>query len=465
MLLLGTMVRMVVAFAFVIYAARYLGVAGYGKFALTQQLFDLCTSLCATGFCILVTREAAKETRWLRRNLAPIVALIVLLSGIAACVLATVALLAGYAPDTRVAIQIASAAILPAALATVAESIFIALQKAELVAVGIALEALLRISLWFAALLMGYGLYSLFIVLIFSRWAQLVLYALLLSRRLPTIRWRFRLNRMLFIAVAWRVFAAETCLATIYVSLDVFVLSIFGGEAAVGLYDAAWKLIRLGPVVSNSFTTAMFPYIARLYVDARDTFHQVSEHSVKYILAIVLPVVLCISVFSDQIVVFLFDQQYAGSGPVLRILAWLLIPQFLNPFLSRVLYARGLQRQSLAVAIVGLVTCLSVAFILIPQFGAVGTAWTAALSSYTALVCFIGYSTMGTDRRAVLTILLRQTAAATVLCLALLFMKHMHMLSLVAACAALYAIMLVVLRIVTIHDFKLLCQLPVIDNS
>ena len=84
MLLLGTVTRMVFSFAFVVYVARYLGVETYGKFALTQSLYDLCTSLCATGFCILVTREAAKNLGWLIRNLAPVVAIIVILSCVAA---------------------------------------------------------------------------------------------------------------------------------------------------------------------------------------------------------------------------------------------------------------------------------------------------------------------------------------------------------------------------------------------
>jgi O-antigen/teichoic acid export membrane protein len=69
-LLLGTMLRMLFAFAFVVFAARFLGVAGYGKFALTQHLFELTLSLSATGLGILVTREVAKDISWLSRNIA-----------------------------------------------------------------------------------------------------------------------------------------------------------------------------------------------------------------------------------------------------------------------------------------------------------------------------------------------------------------------------------------------------------
>ena len=184
-----------------------------------------------------------------------------------------------------------------------------------MVALGVAVEGVVRISLWFAMLLSGYGLLSLFVVVIVTRVLQLGLYWCVLARRLPELRWRVRFVRIYAIVREWRVFAAETWIATIYLSLDTVLLSIFWGEAAVGMYDAACKVIRMGTVVAASFTTAVFPYISRLYVDVRDTFHQVSEQSIKYVLAGLLPVVLCISIFADQIVLLLFDQQFAELRP------------------------------------------------------------------------------------------------------------------------------------------------------
>jgi O-antigen/teichoic acid export membrane protein len=458
-LLIGTMLRMVFTFAFVIFAARFLGVEGYGKFALTQHLFDLSLSLSATGLGILVTREVARDPHWLRRNLAPAIAFALVLGTSAAGLLVAGARLAGYALDTQQAIYVAALAVIPAALCALLEAIFVAFEKAEIVATGTALEGLVRIALCFAALLAGYGLMSLFMVLVITRLAQLALYCWLLTRRLPSIEWRIRWHDAVALSRDWLVFAGETWVATLYLSLDVVLLSLFWGEFAVGLYDAAWKLIRLGAVVANAFTTAVFPYISRLYVDARQTFHQLSQQSIKYILAIVLPAALCISVFADELVLFLFDGQYAGSAAVLRVIAWLLIPQFLNPFLSRVLYARGQQRRSLAVSTVGLAVFVAVAFVLIPKFGAIGTAWTAVLSSYAALVCYIAYSTAGTDRRAILMILLRQTAAIIALCLVLLVIPHTQALLALATCAVLYALMLLGLRIVTLSDVKLIQDL------
>ena len=281
---------------------------------------------------------------------------------------------ANYEADTKLAIYIACAAVIPAAFGTVAEAAFIAFERAEIVSGGIFLEGFVRTALGFAALSSGFGLLSLFVILVATRSLQVCIYSILLRRWLPKVEFRWNVREFVTLAREWRIFAAETWVATLYLSLDGILLSFFYGEAAVGIYDAAWKLIRFGPVIASTFTTAVFPYISRLWVNARETFQVVSEQSVKYILAGVLPAVLCITIFADQIVLLLFKSEYAESANVLRILAWLLIPQFLNPFLSRVLYARGQQGRSLAVAAVGLGTFLSIAFFLIPAYGPIGTA-------------------------------------------------------------------------------------------
>jgi O-antigen/teichoic acid export membrane protein len=463
MLLAGTVLRMAFTFGFVVYAARYLGVEGYGKFALTQSLFELCLSLVSTGIGILVTREAAKNVNWLSRHLAPSVALTVLLGACATGLLVMATRYAGYAADTCTAIQIASLAVVPASLAALAEAVFIALGNAEVIAIGTALESFVRIGAGIIALLLGRGLQTLFVILIVMRTAQLLFYAAPLARRLPQIEWRFELRTLSSLVFEGRIFAAETWLAILYSCLDVVLLSLYWGEAAVGLYDAAWKLIRLGPVVASSVVTAIFPLISQIYANSRDSMRQISEYAVKYALVVILPAALCITIFAERIVLLLFKQDFASSAPALQVLAWLLVPQFLNQFLSRVLYARGQQRRSLAVAVIGLVSFMVAALILIPRFGVIGTAWSAVFSSYVALASFILYCTAGTDRRPMLIILLKQLAVTIVMCLVLSWMKYVQWQSVVAACVLLYGAMLVAFRILSIQDVTLLRAL--LDDS
>jgi O-antigen/teichoic acid export membrane protein len=459
MLLAGTVVRMVFSFAFIIYAARYLGVEGFGKFTLAQHYFELFLSLCATGLGILITRETAKDAAWLRGNLAPALVLVTMLSVAAGAMLAGVARLIGYAPDTRMAIYIATAALLPGAVCTLAEAVFVAFEKAEFVAVGTAAESLVRTVLGFAVLMLGYGLLSLLVVLVVTRLMLLVLYGGLLLRRLPAGHWSWGHRAMRTLALQCRVFAAEVWLSTLYLNLDVVLLSVFHGETAVGIYQAAWKLIRLGTVVAQSFATAVFPYISRLYVSSRDVFQQVNEQSLKYILASILPAVVGITILADRIVLFVYDTDYTASVPVLRVLAWLLVPQFLNPFLSRVLYARGEQRRSLMVAAVGLASFTILAICLIPRWAALGTAWASLLSALVALACYLAFCFYKSGGARLVVMLARQGVATGMLCTLLYVMRAGELLPTLAAGAALYLVLLYALRVVSTGDVKLLQEL------
>jgi O-antigen/teichoic acid export membrane protein len=463
MVLLGTFVRMGLAFAFLIYLARSFGVEFYGKFTLTLNLFETFLSLGATGLCILVTRETAKDSTWLHRNLAASMLIVSLLGVVAAVSLSLVAFAAGcagrYAPDTQMALYIASTALLPASLATLAEAIFVAWERAEFVAAGTAGESFLRTGLCFVLLWSGFGLMSLFISLIFTKVLQLLVYSVLIRRNLTTVEWQIQPGSMKPVLRQWRVFAAENWLSIFSNGMDEFLLSLFHGEAAVGVYDAAWKLIRLSSVFARALTTAIFPYISRLYVRAEETFHRVSLHSVKYMMAGLLPVVVCISVLSERIVLFLYGPAFASTVPVLQILAWLMIPQFLNPFLSFTLFARHEQHRSLIVATVNFIVFMGVGLLAIPAWGPIGAAVAMLSSSATALCCYLAFCVWGRNTLGLLIILARQAVAASVLCTFLYCMRNSELLPVVAIGALLYAAMLVALRIVNWRDVKLLQEL------
>src|SRR4051812_42560046 len=104
MVLLGTVARSALMLWFVIFATNHFGPEGYGGYALTLNLFDMFLSLSATGLCILVTRETAKDDTWLSRHVGSALMIVLLLGVGAGAVLAIVSQTANYAPDTRIAL-------------------------------------------------------------------------------------------------------------------------------------------------------------------------------------------------------------------------------------------------------------------------------------------------------------------------------------------------------------------------
>ncbi|MCA9238562.1 MAG: flippase [Planctomycetales bacterium] len=455
LLLVGTGVRMVLTLALVVYAASRLGVSGYGSYSLGVHYFELCLSLTATAVGIYLTREAAVRPRRTGELLVYALAIVTALAGVFALVLFAAGVLLNYAPQTRVALAIGSTALWPAAAASVFEATFVAKEKAGYVTLGTAVESALRMLLSIAALALGGGVRELFLVLVASR-SLLALYYLGRLTSLGGLRWRFRWTGFAHYLRHWRVFAGENWLATLHASLDVIVLSIIHGESLVALYDAAYKVVRLGSVVARSYTSAVFPLMSRLASESRDALLRLSGDTLRVMLAIAAPVGVTATLLSDRIIHLLYPPEFAGAAPVLCVLVWVLALECINPFLSHTLFAQGSQRRSLQVAAVSILLNLLVTPVLAWRYGATGAAAGTLLAAVVAACCYAAFSLPKQYLVRLSENLLKVTGAGAILVLAMYVALPEAWLTALVLGACAYASALVLLRIVTPQDLRLL---------
>lgn len=459
MLFMGTVCKMVFSFAFVIYVARHLGVEGFGKLALTQYYFDLFLSMSATGLTILITREIAKKPSWLNQYLTASVVLVTVLTLVAGGIMITISRVFGYASDTQSAIFIASLALLPASVGLVFEAVFLAFEKAEYITYGTVIESICRVGLGIFVLFMGYGLLALFVVLIITRLCMVLFYFAFLRWRIVKLRWHFDWISFKQLIRNWRVFALENWLSNINGSFGVIVLSIIHGELAVGVYAATMKILRLGSIVAASYTQAIFPHMSRLFVETKDMIRQINEYSLKYMLVFILPVIVTMSIFADQIVMFLYTDEYADSIPIFRVLVWGLLLKFYNPFLSHILFARGEQKKSFQVAIIKFFFLVAIGLWVIPLWGGIGTAWTVLLASCVSFCSYFVFVMHGEEKMHILLTLGRAALAAISLGVFFLVLRNIALLPLLISGGVLYIFMLFVLRVLSSNDLELLQRL------
>ena len=455
----GRVCAMLFSFAFVVYAARFLGADGFGKYALAMSYFELVLSLSATGLSIIITREMAKTPSWVMRYLSASVVLVTILMAVTGGILVILSHVSGYAPDMRASLHLACVALPPATISLLLEAAFVAFQKAKYVTYGTVLENVLRTGLGLLALSRGYGLPALFLILIIARICMWCFYLYFLDRRVSKLQWCF--DSVLFRQLIrdLKVFGLENWLSNLFLRLDVVILSFFCGEAMVGLYAAAHKTLRLGAVVAVSYASAVFPYMSRLFQESRDAFERLSEGSLKYMFALILPAVVTIAVLADRIVLLLYTDKYAGSIPILRVLAWVLVPAFLNPFMSHVLFARGEQERSLQVAAISLVCHLALSLWFVPRWGAIGAAWALLTATATASCFYLGFLLMRDGARRTLSVFARTALAAASFGALLLALRGVHLVPLLACAGALYVVVLLVLRVPLCSDLDLLGRL------
>lgn len=388
-LLFSKGISLLISFSFTIYVARYLGVSGFGKYSLVSRYFDLFLSLAATGLTIVLTREIAQDKNRTNRWMSVAIFFVFILAVFAGIALFAFGFVFDYSPDTRLCIGIACFALLPGAVSLTNESAFVAYEKAEYVTYTVMSENIVRVGLSYLALRLGYGLETLFVILVVVRYAVAIWSLTLLSRLVKGLRWDFAWDTFRDLFKQWRVFAGENWLSNIFNNLDVMFISWFFGEAAVGLYSAAYKLLSLGGAVFLSVNTAIYPHISRLYKESRTKFFKFSEEMLKYILAAALPLVFLMIVFSDRLLVWLYSDAYSGSTIILQILLGLLLMRSLNTPMSYLLFSQRKQMGSLIVVAISLIIYIPIGLWLTVTYGSAGTAGAYLFSTVIGFAIYL----------------------------------------------------------------------------
>ena len=450
---------MVVSFAFVVFAADRLGLAGFGIYSIGIHYFELFLSLSSTAIGILLTREVAKSvddnTAVNRTVTAAFTFCMLLAIGGMACMVG-LAWLFGFTDVTRQVILLAALALIPAALSAIVEAIFVAYERAEFVALAVSIESIARVLLSIAAILAGYGLATLFLILIGTRVLQLAVFAFCMKTSIP-VRLDFAGMNLGSFVKNWRMFAAENWMATLYTNLDVLVLSWLAGEVAVGLYSAAWKVVRLGSVAAKSYTTAVFPLLSRMYEQARSEFEKTNMDTIRLMAVISIPIVVGVTILADRVIdLIYYSGEYADAVPVLQVLIWVLLLEFLNPFLSHTLFARGRQDRSMQVAGISLAVNSIVTFALVYNFGAVGAAIGTVIAGLVATVAYLCFALSESEIVKTLWSFGKSFLAAAAVGVLLFFLQDANVIVLLVSAIIVYLLLASAMRLVSVRDLALL---------
>jgi O-antigen/teichoic acid export membrane protein len=267
----------------------------------------------------------------------------------------------------------------------------------------------------------------------------------------------FRRRGFIRFVLRWRVFAAEVSLAAIYYNLDVIVLSWWAGEYAVGLYSAAARVVRLASVFAQTYTSAVFPLLSKLHQKSKQEFEKVSLETIRLMAVIAIPIVVCTTLLADRVIGTLyFSGKYTEAVPVLQVLIWILISEFLNPFISRTLSAKEMQDRPLIVAAIGLAVNLVATLSLVPIYGAVGAAMGTVISNSVAMVCLLMFAFRREEITSTIHSVIRVGLASVVVGFLVVMIGDINLAVIAAVTIPLYLVLIYLLKVIGQQDWELM---------
>lgn len=385
-------------FFYITYTARYLGAKGFGILSFALAFTGIFGAFIDLGLGQLTIREVARNKSLAGKYIANISAMKVILATITFGLIALAINLLGYPEQTIKVVYLIALSIIFGAFTGIFNSIFQAFEKMEYVSGGQIFKSVLMLGGVIFAIKQGFDVIG-FASLFLMASVFVVAYSLFI------LRWRFSnpilatVNKLL--EVDWDFwkptikealpFGLSAVFVTVYFWIDSVMLSLMRGNEAVGLYNAAYRLIFVLMVIPSVLVASIFPVMSRHFRSAKNLLEQEYQIAFKYLFTIALFIFIYGLIFADKIILIIYGNKYLPSIKALQVLIWVIPIIFLTYLFGNFLAAVDKQRVVTVVAgaNAGLNVILNI--LLIPKFSYIGASVATVLTESLGLILMGGY--------------------------------------------------------------------------
>src|SRR5579884_714530 len=255
-----------IAFLYTLFLAANLGVSDYGLYVAAVSYFSLVSILVDFGVGQYLIREVSVDKDKLSYLLSHAVLLRSLTLSITFMIFALV--LGFFDSDSqRVSlVMLAILACLPQAVALSFDSIFVAMQKLSISAIGL---LFLSLSSTLSGVLLinnGFGVMGAVVALQIGQFIYALVLILLGIKHRVGFDLKIRLSIIKRIVMESLPYGVLGLLGLLYFKVDSLMLSYMKGSYATGIYGAAYKFLEAITFVPSSISMALFPVLANLAI-------------------------------------------------------------------------------------------------------------------------------------------------------------------------------------------------------
>lgn len=450
-----------ISLVYTIYLVRYLGVENYGILSFALALVSILGIFADFGLNILTTREISREKSLTNKYLNNVFSLKLLQVSILIVLLVLIVRILGYPSKTVYVIYFMLVFLIFSTFSSFFASIFQAYEKLEYQSIANVLNNILMLIGVLILIYYNYGLVSFTVLYAFVGGLILIYYIFILKNRfelpLPKIRidWDFWVPTIKTAAQ----FGLAGVFVTIYIWIDSVMLSFMQGDQAVGLYNAAYRIVLLLIFIPSVVNTAIFPVMSRLYESSTDSLKLIVEKYFKYMILIGLPIGVGITLLANQIIVLIFGQAFLESAPALQILIWATVFTFANSAFVQLFQSTNRQVLLTKITFIGMIVNIILNLILIPKFSFIAASFNTLITEFLILAMVliiaqrIGYITHG---KKLINDSIKIIISSLIMGLFIWIFNYLNLLLLILMAAVLYLFVLFVLKGIDNEDVKII---------
>jgi len=388
-LLIGRIATKIISLFTVIYIVRYLGDAGYGRYAFAFAFVSFFTIIANFGIHSILVREIARSPQNAKKMLGNATIISFILSIISLIIAIFVIRIINYPAETEKIVQIAAVGLLIYSLSPFGVIYEVNLKMKYSVLFGL-LSRLFMLSAVILTVSYDLGITWLVAATVASDALHGTL-MMIFSKRFIWPEFKIDINMCKFLLKEAYPLALASVFIIIYFRIDVVMLSLMDSDAAVGTYSAAYRLTEALIFIPSTFMVSMFPLMSRYFNESKENLVFAYMKSFKYLFIIAAPLAVGITFFAYQIILLLYGDQFSESIGVLQILIWAIALIFINYSLAQFLVSTN--RQKITTFSTAICALLNVALnlILIPHLSYQGAAIATVVTELVSMCIMIYY--------------------------------------------------------------------------
>jgi O-antigen/teichoic acid export membrane protein len=357
-----------------VYIARRVGVESFGRVSFAYAIFMYSTLLTHLGLTTFGTREVARDPGQIRHQVSRILSLRMALTLAAFLFLLVFAYLVPLEPQLKILIVLFGLSLFPTA--ALMDWPFKGVERMNVVGVIEIVRAVPYLALVLFWVKTPSHVLRVPVFFLLSTILAAVLGLALFRRDYGSLQpqvefdfWKRAMRESLPLGFGF-------LLLQVYYLTDTVVLGFLRGDAFVGWYSAAYRMVSFILVAGGLFFESTFPVVSRYYQDARERLPRLLNSSLRVTALLVIPMAAGGTVLARPMLTSLYGAQYGAAAVAFQFLIWAVAIELLGMNWGYALMACDRAKEYMKAVGLGAVLSVALNLALIPKFGLMGAGLT-----------------------------------------------------------------------------------------
>jgi O-antigen/teichoic acid export membrane protein len=206
----------------------------------------------------------------------------------------------------------------------------------------------------------------------------------------PQFRWNRELHEML-LRESFPLFV-YIILIILYERMDVLQLKAIQGDAAVGLYASAFRLVSPLSFIPMAVASSLYPLMSRFSMSSELNLDKAFAIGIKILVTIGIPLGLGAALVGAEVYRILYTSVFWPAATTFKILVWAQVILFFNFFLATFNVSIDSQRHNIWAALTMCLGAFALNTMLIPRWGTNGAATAKLLANLMGLTVFFYFA-------------------------------------------------------------------------